>query len=253
MLDPPEGCLSMSRATPAILASALCCGACAGAPPAPLDLALPGSAQTGSTPKFAELRPQGLHWEQGGLALQGTFGLGYLEAVRLDQTGSQVQIDASQFDNTPVIGGGLQWKLFGERVDWGLEAMFSVAWRANAVAFVSNGSGAALAVNVDTLLVDFYGGPFVSAFVGDHARIYAAAGPVLQYVDYTQTDGPLESHGTGSGLGGYARAGFEFQLPGGDLLGLCVRRTDVDVGLGSALGEFNVSSTQIVLTVTTGF
>jgi hypothetical protein len=238
------------------LALAGCACACAAPARPAFELPRPDAQQSGPPPKFAELPRAGGRpvWESGTLRLQGFVGIGDLDRVTLDQGSTTVEIDAGEMQNFPVIGGGLQWKLAGERVDFGLEALFSVGWRANAVAFASSGGGALVALDVDTLFVDVYSGPFLSMFLGDHTRAYVAAGPALQFVDYTQLDaGNVELRSTGSGFGAYARAGIEFMLPGRDMIGLCVLRTDGEVQLGSDLGEFAVDSTQVVLTVTTGF
>ena len=193
-------------------------------------------------------------WERGQLVLQGFVGPGYIDEVSLEGTGSDVEIDASEYGEIPVIGGGGQWKLGGESVDFGLELLFSVSWRTNAVAFASTGTGAVVAVDVDTLLGDVFGGPFVNVFFGRDCRLYGALGPTLQFVDYVQEDAAGdEIDGFGSGWGAYARAGFEFRLPDNMFLGLAVRRNEVDVDLGSGLGTFGLDSTQLVLTATTGF
>jgi hypothetical protein len=214
----------------------------------------PTVSGTGTPPAPRKLqRVERPRWEQGQLVLQGFFGAGYVDNVSLEGSSSDVQIDSDEYSNLPVIGGGGQWKLGGNSVDFGLELMFSVAWRANAIAFASSGGGAVVAVDVDTLLVDVFGGPFVSVFLGPDFRIYAAVGPTLQFVDYTQNDPAGDIDGFGSGWGAYARGGFEFRLPNNRVLGLSARRNEADVDLGSDVGTFNVDSTQVVLTVTSGF
>jgi hypothetical protein len=211
----------------------------------------PAQSGTGATglPRFE--RPR---WERGQVVLQGFIGPGYVDSVSLEGASSDVEIDASEYDEIPVIGGGGQWKLGGERVDFGLELLFSVSWRTNAIAFASSGGGAIVAVDVDTLLGDLFGGPFVNVFLGPDFRVYAALGPTLQFVDYTQQDaGGDRIESFGAGWGAYARTGFELRLPNEMFLGLAVRRNEVDVELDSDLGTFDVDSTQIVLTLTTGF
>ena len=66
----------------------------------------------------------------------------------------------------PVLGGGAQWKLAGERLDLGLEALLSFSSRSNLQAFSSSGGTTTVAFDVDLLLVELYGGPFVSKFIG---------------------------------------------------------------------------------------
>lgn len=204
---------------------------------------------------FGEFHPPldtGPRWKRGEVAMQGFVGAGYLDDVTLRQGGTDLEIDAGELDNFPVLGGGGQWKLWGERVDIGLEALFSFGWKTNSAAFASGGGGGALAVDVDTLLVDVGGGPFVSVFLGDDFRIYTAAGPLLQFVDYTQEDSAsgIAEGSTGFGAGIYARAGFEFRLPNECFLGLGARHARSDADLGSEFGEFDVDSTQVFVSVT---
>ncbi|MFN0242616.1 MAG: hypothetical protein ACKVWV_06955 [Planctomycetota bacterium] len=195
----------------------------------------------------------GPRWTPAEVAMQGLFGVAYLDRVTLHQPGADVEIDSDDLDNYPLLGGGGQWKLAGEHVDFGLEALFSVAWRAGATAFRAGGGGAVIAIDVDTTLVDVFGGPFVNVFLGDGLRVYASAGPVLQFIDYEQEDPTteLEQSANGFGAGGYVRAGFEFRLPNGYFLGLGARRTATDADLDSDLGEFDVDATQFYVTVTT--
>ena len=193
-------------------------------------------------------------WERGVPAYQGFLGVGALDSLSLDQNGDVVDIDSDEFDSYPVLGGGGQWKFWGERADIGLELLFSASWRANAEAVSTLGGGGTVAVDVDTLLVDVFGGPFLSVFLGRSVRAYAAVGPMLQFLDYAQEDDlGNEADGSGFGVGAYARAGLEVHLQDKTWLGLGVRRTSSTVDLDDDLGEFDVDATQFVLTVTSGF
>ena len=73
----------------------------------------------------------------------------------------------------------------------GAELMFSLSGRADAAAFVVGGGGAAVAIDVDLLIVEIFGGPFVSMDLGEKWRLYGAAGPVLQFADYDQSGNGL--------------------------------------------------------------
>ena len=161
-------------------------------------------------------------------------------------------MDDGDLDELPVIGGGAQWKLGGERVDFGLEGLMSFSWRANAEAFVIGGGGAAVAVDVDISLFELYGGPFASLFLGDKLRLHGAAGPILQFADYEQEGGGLADDGSGFGAGWYARTGLEFVLPARTLLGFGVRWSDSTVDLGSGLGDLELEGLQAVVTVSRG-
>jgi len=197
-----------------------------------------------------------LVWEPEQMVLQGFVGVNRYSTV--ERTGgSTLPVDGSgeEASQMPAIGGGAQWKLAGERVDFGLEALFSVGGRANATAFVAGGSGAAIAVSVDVLAFEIYGGPFVSCFVGERARVYAGAGPLLEWADYSQEISGASSSdsGTGFGSGWYARTGFEFALSDNTLIGFGVRWSEATVDLDNGLGELNVEGFQFAFTMTEGF
>jgi opacity protein-like surface antigen len=201
-------------------------------------------------------RPPALAWETGALVLQGFFGASLYENFERIG-GSAPDVDASSEDaaQMPVIGGGGQWKLAGSGLDIGFEGLFSFAGRANATAFAFGGMGGAIAVNIDMLVFELYGGPFVSCFLGDDARVYVGGGGLMQWVDYTQ-DVPsagTEDSGSGYGTGSYVRAGIEFNVGDNLLVGFGVRWSESLVDLGPGLGELSLDGYQFLLTVTEGF
>jgi hypothetical protein len=191
-------------------------------------------------------------WEIGQVLLQGFIGVGYLESVTIQGGGDPVEIDDSQLDNLPVIGGGGQLKLAGEGLDFGVEAMLSFAFRSDLQAFAVGGGGAVVALDVDVLVLDFFGGPFLSKMIGDRVRVYAGAGPIVHYLEYAQEDdaGAMDEDTSGSGAGFYSRGGIEFLLPSGTLVGFGVRYSDADVDLGAGFGDFELRGVQALITVT---
>jgi hypothetical protein len=197
-----------------------------------------------------------LHWEPEQMVLQGFVGANIYDTVSRTGGASQpVDGSGAEASQMPALGGGAQWKLAGERLDFGLEAMFSFGGRANATAFVAGGGGAAVAVNIDMLAFELYGGPFVSCFIGERARVYASTGPLMEWADYNQefSDTGSTDSGTGFGTGWYARTGFEFALSDNTLIGFGVRWSEATVDLDSGLGELSVEGMQYVFTVTEGF
>jgi hypothetical protein len=195
-------------------------------------------------------RPGG--WRVGEAALQGYFGASF---QALDTKGGAIANIDDDDVSFPTIGGGGQLKVAGDQVDFGFEGLISFSWRGNVSAFAVGGGGAAIAVDVDLLMWDFYGGPFVSAFLGDRTRIYAAAGPVMRWAIYDQ-DGPAgfsSGDGDGFGFGYYARTGIEFAVSRGTMVGVCARWTDVEVDLNGRLGDLNMHGIEALLTVSQGF
>jgi hypothetical protein len=190
-------------------------------------------------------------WQPGQVLLQGFVGVGYPSSLRFEQEqGDPVEIDGDELDNLPVIGGGAQMKLAGESIDFGIEGMLSFSFRSDLEAFTAGGGGAVVVFDVDLLVIDVFGGPFLSKRIGDRVRVWAAAGPLVQFIEYTQTeDSTGDDDGSGYGGGVYTRGGIEFLLPSGSLVGFGVRYSSSDVDLGGDLGDFDLDGLQLLVTV----
>lgn len=192
-------------------------------------------------------------WQVGQPLMHGFLGVSFFETVEVeDNGGGSIDGDRGDLDQLPLIGGGAQWKFGGERVDYGLEGLLSFSWRGDAEAFVIGGGGAAVAVDVDLLLFELYGGPFASTFLGEKLRLYGGAGPLLQFADYAQSGNGLAEDGSGFGVGWYARTGLELMLPSRTLIGIGTRWSDTSVDLDGGLGDLEVEGLQAVLTVSRG-
>ena len=197
-----------------------------------------------------------LSWVPGQMVLQGFFGANLYNTVKRTG-GSTPDVDGSDdsASQLPVIGGGAQWKLGGDDIDLGIEAMFAFSGRANATAFAAGGGGATIAVQIDMYLFEIYGGPVANVFLGDKARVYVAAGPLMEWVNYSQKDDAdtIDDTSTGFGTGLYARTGIEFLLYEHTTIGLGVRYAESTIDLGNDLGNLDLDGYQVVLTVTEGF
>jgi hypothetical protein len=185
--------------------------------------------------------------------MQGYFGASFYEISR-DKSGSIG--DLQDEDSTlPTIGGGAQWKLAGNQVDLGLEALIGFAGRGNVSAFASGPGGTLVAVDIDLLVFQFYGGPFFNVFLNEQCRVYVAAGPMMEWASYDQSavSGFSSSSGDGFGIGYYARTGFEFMISRGTMIGLGARWTDSTIDLDGGLGDLEVHGVEALLTLTRGF
>jgi hypothetical protein len=191
-------------------------------------------------------------WKRGQALMQGFFGAQF--ETNVERNGGTTPDVEDDDTILPVIGGGGQWKLSGDKVDFGLEAMISFAWQANATAVAVGTGGAAVAVDFGLLVIDLYGGPFLSMFLGNSARVYVAAGPLFEFANYDQDSiGGVHGSGSGFGFGGYARTGIEFFLSRGTMLGMGVRWSKSQVDLSNNLGDLDLEGLQAVITVTNGF
>jgi len=228
------------------------------APPtdvAPIELTAFDSV-FGLEPQQTPVTRSRARWRKGEMVMQGFIGAGEYDTIETT-TDSGLEVDGSGEDSsqTPVIGGGAQWKLGGDRIDLGLEAMFAFSWRSNATAIAVGGGGAAVAVDVDSFLLEVYGGPMANMFLGDKTRVYVSAGPLLEWVDYSQGNDSenIDDSGSGFGTGWYARTGIEFALGGGTMMGVGFRWADSTVDLDGGLGDLELEGYQVALTVTQGF
>jgi hypothetical protein len=142
---------------PALIASSLL-GFLAPPPPeAPVTVdpisafLLPSSMDPSLVPE-----PQGMsasrprqRWAKGQTVMQGFFGVTEYSDFDVDG-GSLGNVDGGGEDaaEMPLLGGGAQTKMGGDKVDFGLEGLISFGWRSNATAFAVGGGGAAIAVDV---------------------------------------------------------------------------------------------------------
>jgi hypothetical protein len=193
-------------------------------------------------------RPPG--WAGGQPAMQGFFGITTVDKVQR-KGGSTSTVD-SEDTAYPAIGGGGQWRLGGSGVDLGFEGMFGLAGRGSVSAFTAGGGGGTVAVNVDLLTVDLYGGPFASLSFNDKWRAYVAAGPLFRYADYDQHGASIDKSGSGFGTGYYARTGIECAIEPGTMIGFGFLWSESDVGLSNDLGDLRVRSSQLAFTLTRG-
>lgn len=223
----------------------------------PLSLAaeLQAAGMMDRNPRGPAPRQGKPRWHAGQTLMQGFFGASEYETIERSG-GDYDPVDGSDdsLSQLPAIGGGAMWKLGGQRIDFGFEGMIAFGWRANAVAFAAGGGGAVVAVDVNLFLIDLYGGPFASIFLGERWRLYGAAGPMMQWANYDQEgdSSEFDGSGTGFGTGWYARTGLEFRVRPGLMIGGGVRWTDSSVDLDSSLGTLDMEGFQWAVTVSTG-
>ncbi|HEX6886301.1 MAG TPA: hypothetical protein VF530_23200 [Planctomycetota bacterium] len=206
----------------------------------------------------AELEDPGfpLSWQVGQVLLQGFGGVKYLSDFRLDGNGSgPIELDEDEVEVLPMVGGGAQWKLTGRAFDLGLEGFLSFAGRSDLEAFAAGGGGAVVAIDVNLLLFEAYGGVFASRFLGERVRLHGGVGPLLSWVSYDpdDDDGGSGDDADGSGGGAYARAGLEFLLPSGRLAGLGVRWSESSIDLGRELGDLELGALELFVSYSYGY
>ena len=202
-------------------------------------------ASTADTLEAEAVQRQGpRRWRRGALLTQGYFGGVSYDAKRSGGTRPTVEDDV----DVPTIGGGAQWKMAGDAVDLGVEGLLAFSWRADSTAVAVGGGGAAVAVDVDMFVFELFGGPFVSMFLGDSVRVYAAAGPLMQWSTYEEASVFNDGSSSGFGFGYYARTGLEFVIGHGTMFGVGMRWSDSQIDLDSGMGDLDLSGLQFALT-----
>lgn len=193
------------------------------------------------------------HLVHGQTIAQGLIGASFLTSV--DRSGGTDPPNGAQGDDleqVPMIGGAFQHVMWGDRIDAGLEVGGTLGFQTGGGFVAAGGGGLIIAVDIDMFLFDLFGGPFVSVPLGEKARIYAGAGPLMQFADWDQRGEGVDQSGSGFGTGLYARTGLEFELTPHMLVGIGVRWTDSRVSLGSGLGNLDLEGTQVMITFTAG-
>lgn len=212
----------------------------------------PGPYRDGDARRYTRRnRP---YWGSRTARYQGTIGLA--ELLDLQQSAGTFFGDAPGDEDlfVPTIGGGFQWKYSGEAVEWGFEGLLSVGGRGSINAVAAD-SDTLVEVDVDLVLFDAFGGPFVNVWPTEDLRLYVGAGPLAQYADFRQESefAEFEAEGSGFGLGWYARVGVELLVSGGTSVGIAARYAESDVDLDGGLGDLELEGIQYLLTVTTGW
>jgi len=218
--------------------------------PSPLDLSPDGSPDwsPAADAQGPQRGPSGPRWRKGQALQQGYIGVSTYDKIERDGGRfPNVDGDRGNLDEMFMLGGGGQWKLNDDKLDFGLEAFLQLQGRGNAEGFIIGGGGAAVAVDVDLFIFDFYGGPMISTFLGDSLRLYAGAGPTIGWAFYDQAI----ADGSGFGYGLYVRTGLDIVL-GRFMIGGATRWTDAHYDLGGGLGDIDVNGFQWMITFTTG-
>jgi hypothetical protein len=184
-------------------------------------------------------------WPVGHTVMQGF--LGAYEWNTVERSGGDTpDVDGSDDDlsQLPAIGGGGQYKLLGNHLDFGFEAMISFGWRANATAFAAGGGGA--------------GGRGRRRHVPDRplrrpvpehvprrsrARVRRRR-PLMQWAEFDQNGENIDDSGSGFGTGWYARTGLELRVRPGLMVGGGIRWTDSSIDLNNGLGDLDLEGFQ---------
>lgn len=190
--------------------------------------------------------------------VSGIIGVTEVSSLRLDLNSSTGSVTRDDGPTMPLIAA--QGQLVNHRgpLEWGLEGGFSFGWDSDREAVVIDTGTVLVFADNNMRVFDLSGGLWVGTTTKGGLRIYAGAGPVLQYghVDL-ELDRLLNGSDSitedGLGFGYYTRAGIEVATGPGTTMGLVARWVDSSIDFGGAIDELDMEALQIGFVVTTGF
>ena len=176
-------------------------------------------------------------------------------------TGESLTAD---LDNLIYGGVAVQMNFSESAFEYGYESggMLSFSNDTN-VFFASGNSGAVVAAEVDNnfYLLDLYMGGFIGCKLGDHLRLYAAAGPALllgslELEDSEPVPTPLpqtvvissQGRSTQGTAGIYGRLGFDLMFDNGITVGASVRQVNAQLDFDD-YGEMDLNHPQYFINI----
>ena len=181
--------------------------------------------------------------------------------LTFERTGSDGTTASSDLSTMPVLGIVGQMPLWGKDITCGIEAGALVSWWSENTR--TTGSNGRIVVRMDSQLVlmDLFTGVLLNVPLGDQARAYIGAGPLLMIADYKE-DSSEESDtltsrrdetDSDTTIGVYSRAGVEVLVSAGGLMGIGVRALSADLSFGDTVGEVELDGVQGFITYTQGW
>lgn len=167
----------------------------------------------------------------------------------------------SDLSQMPMLGVVGHLPFDNDKFNYGMEAGLLFGWRRRDVSAYSNLNTTVIRVDTSLNTLDMFVGLFWSRVIGGSTRVFVGAGPSMMFADYDgdqdEDDGSgntttVDTSESAFGIGGYARAGVEFRLRDGSMMGLCVRgvRNNLDF---SHTKDQDVTGVQAFITYSRGF
>jgi len=158
----------------------------------------------------------------------------------------------------PMFGAQTQIPIRSGGIEFGFEAGFSFGWKSDREAIQIDDGTFLITSDNQVRIGDLSGGLYVAVPIGERARIYGGAGPVLQWTSVDlEFDSPLGGNTNvdenGFGAGYYARTGVDVDMGQGTLVGLFGRWVDSSADLGGPLDDVELETIQFGLSVTASY
>jgi len=198
-----------------------------------------------------------------------TYVQAFIGAAEFDEdqmTFSQAASDDSDtftsndLSSMPFLGFGGQYAFSEGNSHFGLDGTILVGWRSRDSSISAGNGQAEVKLDTDLWLIDLAMGIYAQTIFGERWRLYAAAGPLMLFGEYSAESAEEDTEVTpteksessasdsGFGIGGYARAGLEYRLVNNAFMGLCVRGVATNLQFDGALDDSGLSGVQGFLT-----
>lgn len=201
-----------------------------------------------------------------GFLLQGVVGAARFNAdsltFRLPSAEAGEERDLSSM---PFIGFVGQHLFAGESTRLGFEGGVLFGWRSRHTTIVAGSNQAAIRIESSLWLLDLSAGVCLDQRLGPRWRLYLAAGPAMVFGEHDAEEelrdepAPLADVPAGDesesafGIGGYARAGLEYEFAPQSLVGFSVRGLATNMEFDSSVESTQVNGLQAFVTFTRNF
>jgi hypothetical protein len=201
----------------------------------------------------------------GGGLLQGVIGAGRFEAdsltFRLPPAGAAGEEDLSSM---PFLGFVGQHLFPGGATRVGVEGGLLFGWRSRHTSIVAGPEQAVIRIRSSLWLLDLSAGVCLNRRLGPRWRLYVAAGPAMLFGEHDENPAveeeaaapavaPAGGSGSEFGIGGYARAGLEYEFAPQSLIGFSLRGLASDMEFAAAADSSPVRGVQGFVTFTRNF
>lgn len=162
----------------------------------------------------------------------------------------------STVSTLPTIGCMLQIPFNTESRQIGLEGGIDGSWWTDQAKIVGGDGKTYIHLDNSMALVDLYYGIFASTDPAEKWRAYAGAGGILSwgFMEIESCSDPDDTETESSfGPGLYVRAGVEFKLSDGNMMGIGARYTSSGIDFSNSYGSFDVDSIRFMITYTAFF
>lgn len=187
--------------------------------------------------------------------VSGILGVTDVDALELELSPSIGTTTENETLTLPLIAAHAQMPLKQDGLQWGYEMGFAFGWEGDRDAVIIDTGTVLVQADNDLWLLDLSGGLWVGTWIAERFRVYAGAGPLVQFgsVDLeldTPINGLNDLDESGIGYGYYSRIGVEVEIYPGTSAGFTARWVDSFVDLGGTMRDLDVEAIQFGFVVT---